>query len=171
MVTSFGVGEKKYIVILGGGFAGVRAALDLSSYLGKNDEYEIILVDKKDYHTYHPGLYEAATMQHGFIEPKRVKQTVTVPFGQIFGRTPVKVFKGYIEDIALADGKVVTDSRVIYFDYLMVSMGSITDFYGIPGLDQYGFTLKSLDDAIMIRNRIEEIVNKNHGADIVIGGG
>jgi NADH dehydrogenase len=50
-------------------------------------------------------------------------------------------------------------------------MGSISDFYGIPGLDKFSFTLKSLDDAIMIRNRVEEIITKKDKATFVIGGG
>ena len=163
--------EKKNIVILGGGFAGVRAVLDLAEYFRNSEEYEIILVDKKDYHVYHAALYEAATAQHGVVEARKVKNSVAISFSDIFSKVPVKVFKGYIERIELEDGKIVTDSRVISFDYLIVSMGSVADFYGIPGLDKYGFTLKSVEDAIMIRNRVEDIVSKNDSAQIIIGGG
>ncbi|MBX4191413.1 MAG: FAD-dependent oxidoreductase [Candidatus Doudnabacteria bacterium] len=163
--------EKKNIVILGGGFAGVRTALDLSDYLHDDNEYDIILVDRRDYHTYTSALYEAATTQHGMVEAKKVKRTVTIPHVEIFEKTKVKVFKGYIEHIYLADGKVVTDSRVIPFDYLVIAMGSIADFYGIPNLEKYGFTLKSLEDAIMIRNRIEDLVAKKDSGQIIIGGG
>lgn len=163
--------EKKSIVILGGGFAGIRAALDLHNYLHDNLDYEIILVDRKDYQCYHPGLYEAATTEHRLVEARKVKRTVTIPFAEIFGKTKVKVFKAYIDRIDLLDGKIITDSRILPFDYLVVAMGSIADFYGIPYLDKYGFTLKTLEDAIMIRNRIEEIVTKKDRATIVVGGG
>ncbi|HEV8601060.1 MAG TPA: FAD-dependent oxidoreductase [Patescibacteria group bacterium] len=163
--------EKRNVVILGGGFAGVKAALELSQYLYGNDEFEIILVDRRDYLLYHAALYEAATTEHKLVEAKKVKKTVCIPYAEIFGRTKVKVFKGFIEGIDLEDGKVVTDSRIIYFDYLLVAMGSIADFYGIPNMEKYGFTLKSLEDAIMIRNRMEEIVSKKDGGRIVIGGG
>jgi NADH:ubiquinone reductase (H+-translocating) len=163
--------EKKRIVILGGGFAGVRAALDLSEYLRNMDNYEIILIDKRDYHTYYSALYEAATAQHEYVEAKRVKSAVTIPLSQIFTRTKVKVFKGFIENVDIDDGKIYTDSQVIYFDYLVTSMGSVTDFFGIPGLDKFGFTLKSVDDAIMIRNKIEEVVSQKEEANLVIGGG
>src|SRR6185503_6500208 len=93
------------------------------------------------------------------------------PFAEIFQKSKVKVFKGYIDRIDLRDGKVVTDSRIIPFNYLVIAMGSIADFYGIPNLDKYGFTLKSIEDAIMIRNRIEDLVVKKDSAQIVIGGG
>jgi NADH dehydrogenase len=163
--------EKRNIVILGGGFAGIRAALDLNNYLHDSQDYEIILIDRKDYQTYYSGLYEAATTEHGLVEARKVKKTVTIPFTEIFKKTRVKVFKAYIEKINLADGKIVTDSRILSFDYLVISMGSISDFYGIPNLDKFSFTLKSLEDAIMIRNRIEDLVMKKDSARIVVGGG
>ena len=163
--------EQKNIIILGGGFAGVRAALDLNNYLHDNKDFQIILIDRKDYQCYHPGLYEAATTEHGLVEAKRVKRTVGISLVEIFRKTKVKVFKGHIDRIALADGKVVTDSRILSFDYLVVAMGSVADYYGIPGLEKYGFSLKSLDEAIMIRNRVENLVMKQDGGSIVIGGG
>ena len=163
--------EKRNIVILGGGFAGVRTALDLSRYLAHEDNFEIILVDRRDYQTYTSALYEAATTEHGLVEARKVKRTVAIPFDMIFEHTKVKVFKAYIESIDLENGKITTDSRILSFDYLVIAMGSISDFYGIPGLEQFSFTLKSLDDAIMIRNRVEEIVLKKNEATVVIGGG
>jgi NADH dehydrogenase len=162
--------EKKNIVILGGGFAGIRAALDLNNYLHDDLDYEIILVDRRDYQTYYSALYEAATTEHAQVDAKKVKRTVTIPFTEVFGKTRVKVFKGYIDRIDMTEGKIVTDSRIIPYDYLVIAMGSVADFYGIPNLDKYGFTLKSLEDAIMIRNRIEELVVKKDSGRIVIGG-
>ena len=156
---------------MGGGFAGVRAALDLTEYLSNRDDYEIILVDKKGYQTLHYALYEAATTEHALVGARKVKRSVTVSFEDIFSKTKVKVFKAYIEKVDLIEGKVITDSRVLSFDYLVIGMGSVADFYGIPGLDKYGFTLKSLEDAVMIRNRIEEVLTKKDEATIVIGGG
>jgi len=163
--------EKKYIVVLGGGFAGVRAALDLNNYFHNDENVEIILVDRKDYQTYYPGLYEAATTRHGKVNADNVKRTVTISFQDIFSRTRVKVFKGYIDRIDLANGQVVTDSRILPFHHLVIAMGSIADFYDIPDLEKYGFSLKSLEDAIMIRNRACDLVTKKEFANIVIGGG
>jgi len=163
--------EKQNIVILGGGFAGVRTALDLNNYLHDNDDFEIILIDRKDYQCYHAGLYEAATTEHGLVEANKVKRTVCIPYEAIFNKTKVKVFKAYIDRIDLSDGKVVTDSRILYFDYLVIAMGSVADYYGIPNLDKYGFTLKSLEDAIMIRNRVEDLVTKKDSGRVVVGGG
>lgn len=163
--------EKQHIAILGGGFAGISAALSLNQYLESEDKYEIIVIDKKDFQLYHAALYEAATTEHGLVEAKKVKRTLTIPYSQIFGKTKVKVFKGYVERIELNDGKIITDSRIIYFDYLLIALGSIADFYGIESIAQYGFTLKSLEDAIMVRNRVEDLITKKDSGRIVIGGG
>jgi NADH dehydrogenase len=163
--------EKKNILILGGGFAGVRAALDLASLFGGNDDFEIILVDRKDYHLYTPALYEAATAQHGLVEAKQVKRAMTIPFSSIFAGQKVKVFKAYIDKINLESGLVVTDSRIINFSYLLIAMGSASDYFGIPGIEKHGFGLKSLEDAIMIRNRVEDIVAKKDSGKFVIAGG
>lgn len=162
--------EKKNIVILGGGFAGVRAALDLDNYLLGRKDFEIILVDRKDYQCYHAGLYEAATTEHSLVAAKKVKRTVTIPFADIFSKTKVKVFKAYIDRIDTKNNQVVTDSRILPFEYLVIAMGSVADFYNIPNLEKYGFTLNSLADAIMIRNRVEDMVAKNDRAQVIVGG-
>jgi NADH dehydrogenase len=129
------------------------------------------LIDRKDYQTYYSALYEAATTEDSMVAAKQVKNAVTIPFETIFARSKVKFHKAYIESIDLDNGQVTTDSRILSYDYLVIAMGSVADFYGIPGLDKYGFTLKSLEDAIMIRNRVEEIVTKKDSAMLVVGGG
>jgi NADH:ubiquinone reductase (H+-translocating) len=163
--------EEKNIVVLGGGFAGMRTALDLAEYLKHKPEYQVIVVDRKDYQTYYSALYEAATAEHGLVEARKIKRAVTIPFDLVFKRSKVKFHKAYIESIDMENGMVTTDSRVIPYDFLVVAMGSVADYYGIPNMDKYGFSLKTLEDAVMIRNRVEEIVTKRDSAEIVIGGG
>jgi NADH:ubiquinone reductase (H+-translocating) len=163
--------EQKNIVILGGGFAGIRAALDLNDYLLDQDEYQIILVDRKEFQTYQPSLYEAATAQHGLVEAKKVRRGVTIPFAQIFERTKVKVFQGFVDRVDLANGQVVTDSRVINYSHLLVALGGVSDYSNAQGVEKYGFGLKSLEEAIMIRNRVEDIVSKKDKGTMVIVGG
>jgi NADH dehydrogenase len=163
--------EEKNIVVLGGGFAGMRAALDLAEYFKDRPGYQIIIIDRKDYQTYYSALYEAATAEHGMVEARLVKRAVTIPITEVFKRSKVKFYKAYIEAIDLENGHITTDSRVLPYDYLVIAMGSVADYYGIPNLDKYGFALKSLEDAIMIRDRMEDIATKKDSAQIVIGGG
>lgn len=165
------ISEQKNIIVLGGGFAGIRAALDLAEYFKHKPEYQVIVIDRKDYQTYYSALYEAATAESGMVEAKNIKRSVTIPFDLVFKRSKVKVHKAYIENIDMENGLVTTDSRVLHYDYLVVAMGSIADYYGIPNLEKYGFSLKSLEDAVMIRNRVEEIMSKKDSGQLVIGGG
>jgi NADH dehydrogenase len=162
---------KKNIVILGGGFAGVRAALDIYNYLHDHTGLEIILIDRRDYQTYHPGLYEAATTRHSQVAARKVKRTVAIPLADIFAKTKVKVFKAFIERVDFMKQEVITDSRSIPYDYLVSCMGSVPDFYDIPELYKYGFTLTSMEDAIMLRNRVEDLVKNRESGRIVVGGG
>jgi len=96
---------------------------------------------------------------------------VTIPYTDIFGKTKIKVFKAFVDKINLPDGKIITDSRILSFDYLVIALGSIADFYGIPNLDKFGFTLKSLEDVVMIRNRVEDLAVHKDAVQIVVGGG
>jgi len=164
-------GTKKQIVVLGGGFAGVRAVLDLDNYLRDHDDYEITLVDRRDYQCFYAGLYEAATTEHKSVRAAKVKRAVTIPFENILKGSKVNFLKAYINRIELANKKVFTDSKVLDFDYLVVAMGSVPDYANIPGVEKYGFSLKSLEEAIMIRNRVEDIVTKKESGRIVIAGG
>jgi NADH:ubiquinone reductase (H+-translocating) len=163
--------EEKNIVILGGGFAGIRAVLDLNNYLSDREEYQIILVDRKEYQTYQPALYEAATAQHGLVEARKVKRSVTIPFSKIFAKTRVKIFQGFVERLDLENGLVVTDSRIINYNYLLIALGCVSDYSTAPGVEKYSFGLKSLEEAIMIRNRIEDVVTKKDKGTIIIAGG
>lgn len=152
--------SKKQIVILGGGFAGTRAALDLDDYLLGRNDFEITLVDNKGYQYYPAGLYKAAIGE----------QSITIPYAEIFAQTRVKFIKAYIDRIDIARACVVTDLKILPFDYLVIAMGSISDFGSIPNLDKYSFTLKSLEDARMIHGRLEDLVANRDRARIVIGG-
>jgi NADH:ubiquinone reductase (H+-translocating) len=162
--------EKKNIVILGAGFAGIRAALSLNDLLKDDSGHEIILVDKKDYHLYHCALYEVATTEKAAAEGKKARELATIPLGQIFSRTKVRVFKARVEDIDLDGGMVVTDSKILNYNYLLVALGSVADFNGVESFEKFAFSLKSLEDAVMIRNRISEIIAKKDSGRVIIAG-
>lgn len=76
--------EEKNIVILGAGFAGIRAALDLGEFFKHKPEYQVIIIDRKDYQTYYSALYEAATTQHDFVEAKKSKKCGNYSLGHDF---------------------------------------------------------------------------------------
>jgi len=170
----------KKIVILGAGFGGIRAALDLEKKL--KGKAEITLIDKNNFHLFTPALYEVATA-HGVKKDKYntvLKGSISIPLNRIFEGKKVNVVQAQVEEIDL-DKKIIktTGDNGYEYDYLMVALGAETSFFGIPGVREYAYNLKNINDAVQIYKRIDEIfeILKNDGGIthpvrfIIIGGG
>lgn len=169
------------IVILGAGFGGLRTALDLVSYNIENTK--IVLIDKTPNHDFHADLYEVAA---SYIEEKESKRLQKLAFENIYGSVAIpirEIIDG--KDIEFIQDEVVglkpkvqkislkKDGEIDY-DYLVMSLGSITNFFNIPNLDKIAFPLKSVDDALNIRNSLDEIFYRKKKLEpirIVVGGG
>lgn len=138
------------ILILGAGYAGVHAAKKLAKKYKKNDDVEITLIDKNPFHTLMTELHEVAG---GRVHP----ESVQVELSKIFARTKVKVVTDLIENVD-TDKKVVKTTHGNYsYDYLMIGTGSEPAFFGVPGVKENGFTLWSFEDAIRIREHIQNM--------------
>lgn len=154
------------IVILGGGFAGVAAAKDLLKQ-GIKDA-KITVVNKYPYHLFTPALYEVATTS-------QAQQNITIDFKEIFGKK-VDVIIDEVTKVDAKTSKVTLKKRgSLSYDYLIIALGSESAYMNIPGLEKNAISLKTLDDAIKIKDTIksvccEEDVCKRK-AHIVIGGG
>ena len=168
----------KKIVILGGGFGGIKAAFALHKKLKRLrllDRYEIILVDKNSYHTYTPTLYEVATTSKNTANQVRLQQIVTFPLKKILGGKKITIIQATVTNVDLAEGDIHFQNKdKLKFDYLILALGSEVNYFNIPGLKENSFALKSFQDAIRLR---DAIWNKVDGHDnrkeiqIVIGGG
>lgn len=155
----------KHIVILGGGFAGVAAVLYLQKHLTRNTK--ITLIDKNPYHLFTPSLYEVATSE-------APKGNIAIPFEEIVERK-VEVVKGIVEKIDPAKQTVTSQDDVISYDYLLITLGSQPAYYHIPGLEEHSIALKSLQEAVVIKNKIRSMCCEegkcNKKVRVVIGGG
>lgn len=167
------------VVIIGGGFAGTRAALDL---LKKLKNLHITLIDQNHYHSYPPDYYEAATAalkefkKASFFEFVNLRQTVAIPFENIFGKYKnIQILKDGVSEIDFAKSIVKTGhKKEIAYDWLVIAAGSQTSFYNISHLQELSYELKSVNDALNIRNGIDEIFSRKGKRDkihIIIGGG
>ncbi|MEK7452904.1 MAG: NAD(P)/FAD-dependent oxidoreductase [Patescibacteria group bacterium] len=170
---------KKNIAILGAGFSGLKCALDLEKFL-RNDKdfsskFNILLIDKKNYHLYTPALYEVATTASrdasGFI----LKKIVTTQIEEIIGNKKIKFLQGEIINIDFENKTVgFKDTTTINFEYLVLALGAEPAFFGIDGLKENSLSLKLLEDGIKIRNRIKnKFLEKNENDNILkvlIGG-
>lgn len=168
----------KRIVILGAGFGGLHAAMRLGRALkwGRIRDYEVVLVDKNDYHTYTPTLYEAATTSKDVADFSKIKHIVTFPIDRILRHLPVKFIVDEAESIDLGAHETEIHLKSGYnlrYDYLVIALGSVSNDFGIPGIKEHALTFKSFSDASRIRDIIWEEVTKGDKEDVfevVIGG-
>jgi len=161
----------KKVVIVGGGFAG----LNLAKKLTNNKHFEVTVVDINNYHFFPPLLYQVST---AFIEPSNI----SYPFRKLFqGRKNVRFFMGSLVKVNPEAKTIETDSGDLAYDYLVLSMGTETNFFGNQNIINNALPMKSIDDALKIRNHIlfclEKAVRakstseKVRLANIVIAGG
>ncbi|OHA51635.1 MAG: hypothetical protein A3A80_03065 [Candidatus Terrybacteria bacterium RIFCSPLOWO2_01_FULL_44_24] len=170
----------KNIIILGGGYGGVRVGLDLGRFLKKHptigQEWALFLIDKSDSHVFTPALYEMATVLREDATAWNIKRAVAIEHAQIFSGLPVRYMQDEITAIDTENNTVAfRDEQALKYDILVLATGSKTNFFNIPGLEEYGLPLKVTEDAIRIRNAITEALElkpgNNDPARIIIGGG
>ena len=142
--------EKKQILILGGGYAGVKAGKTLHKIFKNDDSVEITLIDKKPYHTMMTELHEVAGHR---TEPHAIQLDLRT----IFAGRKVKVVTDSINNVDFEGKKLVSDKKTYKFDYLVLACGSDSNSFGIEGIDEHAFTLWSYEDAVKLREHIENM--------------
>lgn len=165
------------IVIVGGGFGGLGAALGLARRFKNNKNIEITLIDKRDYHLFTPNLFEVATAEEELVSTEQIKKTITLPFKEILHGRQVTFIKSEVEEIDQVKKLVNLGHKQISYDYLILALGSESDYLNIPGAQQFALVLKDLPDALRVRNQIEFAI-QSHRYDsskktvrIVVAGG
>jgi len=167
--------NAKRVVIIGGGYAGVRAAHDLAK-ASRHDALEIILVSDSPYHVEIPSLYEVATsfIGHESVHSSEIAcQGVMVPLEDIFEKLPVVVKHGGVTEIEPQDRLVVMqDHSTLSYDYLVLALGAKTATYNIPGVQEHAFGIKTLPEALRLRHHIIRLLmTETAPTFIVVGGG
>jgi NADH:ubiquinone reductase (H+-translocating) len=155
----------KDIVIIGAGFAGLRAALNLEKKLRQNPNIRITLVDRESYHLFAPFLYEVATNPEELTAVEELRETIALPIAKILQGKRITFLQGVVTEVCENENYIVVSDKKMHFDFLIQALGSQSNYYHIPGADTYAFPLKTLRDALKIRNRIEFLVQA-HRQDI-----
>ncbi|QSQ07763.1 NADH dehydrogenase-like protein YjlD [Koleobacter methoxysyntrophicus] len=145
--------NEKKIVILGAGYGGVHAAKLFHKKFKKKDNIKITLIDKNPFHTLMTDLHEIAGAR---VE----KEAVKVNLKGIFAGKKVEVITDEIKDIDFKKKKLISENTVYEYDYLVIGTGAEPAFFGIPGAEEYGLTIWSLEDALKIRKHIEGMFDK-----------
>src|SRR5262245_14118747 len=172
--------RKPRVVILGGGFGGVYTALALEKALGGRDDYEIVLVNNENYFVFQPMLPEVISGTIGLTD-------VVSPLRRLLPGTDIHVRD--VESVDLEKRTVTTSPgfhphpHVIPYDHLVLALGTVTDFRGLPGLPEHALPFKNLGDALTLRNHViralEEASIERHDMElrrqlltfVVAGGG
>ncbi|HSB86537.1 MAG TPA: NAD(P)/FAD-dependent oxidoreductase, partial [Ilumatobacteraceae bacterium] len=138
-----------HVVIIGSGFGGIRAAKRLAKHdvAGRVDvTVDVTVIDANNFHTFQPLLYQVATAGLDADD-------IGFPIRRIFRRNPsIHFVLGEVSAIDLdAQAVTVTDGRAFSYDYLIIAAGSVSTSFGIAGVDEHAFPLKSLRDALRLR--------------------
>ncbi len=136
--------KRPRVVVLGAGFAGLAAAKRLA-----NEPVDVLIVDRRNYHTFSPLLYQVATAG---LNPA----DVAYPVRSIFRKAPNVSFRqGSVSSVESAEHLVcLDDGTALAYDYLVVALGATTNFFGVPGAAEFAFPLYRLGGAVHLRNQI-----------------
>lgn len=150
--------------------------MKLEKKLGGNPDFKITLIDRNNFHLFTPSLYEVATV-YGLIEDnfaQYLRGSVAIPIGEILKDKKVNFVQADIKEINLKEKFVASGGGAkLDFDYLIIALGGETEFYEIPGVREYAFNFKGVDDAIAIYKKIQDLYGEapSEIRIAVIGGG
>jgi NADH dehydrogenase len=139
------------IYILGGGFGGLYSALELERRFGRESNIDITLVNRDNFFLFTPMLHEVAASDLEMT-------TIVNPVRKLLRK--VQLFAGEVEHIDLANSRLTLShgfkrhSHTVPYDHLILALGSIANFHNLPGLADRAITMKSLGDAVALRNRL-----------------
>jgi NADH dehydrogenase len=137
-------GARPLVLVLGGGFAGISAAQKLAK-----SDVDVVLVDKNDYHTFQPLLYQVAT---GLLEQPAVGHPVRDLFHH---QDNARIHKDRVTGIDLEARQVqFADLEPITYDFLVFGLGAEVNFFGVEGAAEYAYPLYTLTDAVRLKNQV-----------------
>jgi len=143
--------QRKRILILGGGFAGLTVAMELERKLAQDPPVEVTLINRENFFLFTPMLHEVATSDLDLT-------TIVNPARKMLRR--VHFLAGKVDQIDIEKRRVVVSHgfdhhrHTLEFDLLVLGLGSVTNLYSIPGLQEYALTMKTLGDAMRLRNHL-----------------
>lgn len=148
---------KKRILILGGGFAGIECTRRLESHFKHDPEVEIVLVSEDNFLLFTPMLPQVAS---GMIETRHI----IIPIRMIckkatFYESRVKNIDPYGKRVTLYGTREKRGISLDY-DYLVVALGSQTNFFGNQSIEAHAYTMKTLNDAVVLRNRVIDMLEQ-----------
>ena len=156
--------SRTHVVILGGGFAGLRVARNLS----KSYKIDVTLITDSTTFRYSPALYRSAT---GF----RMRESI-IPISKITEKySNLDLIRQKVESIDRQKKTVkVANGKTYKYDYAVICLGVVTSYFGIPGLEKYSFNIKSPEGLLKLKSHLHKTLIETGEPDanyVVVGGG
>lgn len=137
--------QKERVIILGGGFAGLRLARKLSQ-----KAFQVVLLDRNNFHVFQPLFYQVATSG---LEPA----AISFPLRKVFQKqTNVHIRVAEVQGVDPENRQVQTSIGYLDYDYLVMALGADTNYFGNENIRRHAIPMKSLNEAINLRNKILE---------------
>jgi len=131
------------VVIVGGGFAGLKLAREL-----KGSSYQVVMIDKNNYHQFQPLYYQVATSG---LEPS----AIAFPIRKVFKRSPQMIFRMLeLVQVNASAREIETNAGWLKYDYLVLAIGADTHFFGMDRIQQYATPMKTISEALFLRNKL-----------------
>ena len=155
--------SKKKIIIVGGGFGGVKSALKLSEL----DNVSVTLISDKDCFWYFPTMYKTATGSSEDLS--------SIPLEVLFQDKIVKLIINPVVEIDKHDRSItLQNGQNLFYDYIVFSLGVVTNYFGIEGLAEHSFGVKSITDANRLKTHLHEQMISQASTElhyVIVGGG
>lgn len=170
-ITGIPNSSKKRVVIIGGGFAGLQLAKSL-----RKSEFQIVLLDKNNYHQFQPLFYQVATAG---LEPS----AISFPLRKALQNQKNIHFRiASLNKVEPKANRIITDLGVLQYDYLVLAIGADTNYFNNKSIRQHAIPMKSLSEAINLRNvllsNFEKALNETDPSKVdsllnfvIVGGG
>lgn len=154
----------KQILIVGGGFGGVKAALELAK---QPEDFEITLVSEHEHFRYYPELYHTAT--------GGLRTQTSIRLRDIFAGKNITFLKAKAEKLHREAKTIETsDGQKLSFDILILALGVVTNYFGIKGLKEYSYGIKSPEEAAEFKAELHKQLMDEHAPDkhyVIVGAG
>jgi NADH dehydrogenase len=156
--------EKQRIVVVGGGFGGVKTALELAAHPSK---FDITLVTERPDFWYFPTLYHTAT--------GGTRSQSSIPLKELFHNKKVTIVEGKAETLdRTAKTLTMADKTVVPYDRLVLALGVVTNYFGIPGLQEYAYGVKTIGEVEELKRHLHQQIVDEGKPDlnyVIVGGG
>lgn len=155
--------NKKHVLIVGGGFAGIKTALELAA---QPELFTITLVSNQPDFRYYPTLYHTAT--------GGTSQQSNIPLSKLFKDKPVALVIDTVTSIDRKKQSIQTQSgEQFHYDILVMALGSVTNYFGIPGMAEHSYSIKSVEEAKRFKAHLHRQFDTGKAdlSYVIIGGG